>query len=389
MSRFNQPVETSSRQNATNQAYYAYAGKAGTRKYVKARTPKPVKRRVKKAVGRQGASPSIKVADCTAEYMKTLLNPFDAPAGACLPADLFPLPSQKVKTFIRGQCVLGTTGFGFVSTAMGAVNDVAATNATTATSVMAANTLFSAVTNLSPQNWTQLPFTNADVVTNNLAQARGVALGLRVRYTGTEAARNGILNFFEDQDHASLTNLSYDLVRAQVQTYSCRPNGAGLWDTCLYSGPVNPNEVEFRNVAILSASGGALLMCAIQGVAGDVYEYEVFQHIEYIGQRSIGKTPSHSDSQSYPKAQEAAKEHAGAKTLSTHDEPSVISSFLRKVVEAVPFVISQGANVMRAIEGDPMALLQGFASSAGYVFNQFKGTTPALTGRAPMRIAYK
>ena len=112
-----QPTEQPQNQAASNQAYFAYA-KNNQRKYVKSRIPRPVKKRVKKAALTSGNQPVLKIADCTAHYIKTLMNPFDSPAGACLPADMFPLPSQKIKTFIRGQCILGTTGYGFCNASL-------------------------------------------------------------------------------------------------------------------------------------------------------------------------------------------------------------------------------------------------------------------------------
>lgn len=318
------------------------------------------------------------------------MNPFDAPAGACLPADMFPLPSQKLKTFLRGQCVLGTTGYGFCNASMCLSNDTTASSATSAASVMASNTLLTvAIGGIVPQFYTQLPWTIADVG-NNLVQGRGVALGLRVRYAGTEANRNGILNFFEDPDHALFNTMSYDTIRQRVNCYSTRPPGDGSWSTVLYSGPVAPSETEFTASNYLSVNGSALLVCVIKGNPGDVYEFEAFQHIEAIGVQTTGKSQSHSDSTNYGKVQETAKNAAGVKSLAVTDEPSVVGSFLRKVVELAPFVIQQGSNVMKALEGNPMALLDGMASSAGLIVRSAVGQYSAIKS-APVRqsLTYK
>jgi len=367
----NQPVEQSARKAATN-PYFTYA--PSRRTYQRRVVRKvPVKRR---AATRKAAAPQsigvLKVAHCTSEYLKTVMNPFDSPAGACLPADMFPLPSQKLKVFLRGVCVLGTTGYGFCNASLVLSNDTTASATSTATSVMTSSTIFSAVTNLGTYTYAQLPWTIANVAAN-VVQGRAVALGLRVRYSGTEAGRNGTMLFYEDPDHASLAGLSYDTISQRVNAYTCRPPGDGSWETVLYSGPVNPNEVEFRNSDYLLAQSGAALVCVIKGIAGDTYEFEAFEHIEAIGVNTTGKSPSHSDAASYGKAQETLKGEASIKSLTVREEPSVISQFLHKVVQLAPFVIEQGSNIMKALDGNPMAILEGMASSAGLIYKSIKG----------------
>jgi len=368
----NQPVEQSARKAATN-PYFTYAPyrRPYQRKVVR---KAPVKRRAapRRAIATAQSTNVLKVAACTAHYLKTVLNPFDTPAGACLPADMFPLPSQKLKVFLRGVCVLGTTGYGFCNAALVLSNDSTASAATSVTSVMASSTAFSAVTNLTTYSFAQLPWTIANVAAN-LVQGRGVALGLRVRYSGTEAGRNGTMLFYEDPDHASLASLSYDTVSQRVNAYTCRPPGDGSWETVLYSGPVNPGETEFRNSDYLLANASAALVCAIKGVAGDTYEFEVFEHIEAIGVNTTGKSASHSDAATYGKAQETLKGESAIKSLNVRDEPSLISQFLHKVVQLAPFVVEQGSNIMKALDGNPMAILEGMASSAGLIYKSIKG----------------
>lgn len=387
----NQPTEQSARSAATN-SYFTYAKPYARqqRRYVKSRTPAPVKRRVKKAATRavSGSKGVLKIAECTAHYLTTIMNPFDSPAGACLPADLFPLPSQKLKVFARGTCVLGTTGYGYCNAALCLSNNTNCSVASTSTSVMTSATLFNAVTNVTAYQFVQLPWSTTDVANDNV-EGRGVALGLRVRYAGTEAGRNGTMVFYEDPDHISTGLFSYDLLTARVNAYTCRPPGDGSWETVLYSGPVTPSETEFRNVDALTVNGGGVLVCAIKGVAGDTYEFEVFEHIEAIGKACSGKTPSHSDSMNYGKAQETLKNESGIKSLSVRDGPSVISQFVHKVVELAPFVIEQGSNIMKALEGDPMALLSGMASSAGLVYRSIagRGDYQAAIGSQALRSA--
>lgn len=314
---------------------------------------------------------SLKIPECTVHYLQTVLDPFDSPSGACLPCDLFPLPSQKLKVFGRGICVLGTGGYGYINAGLVLGNDVVAVNATSATSGMTSGTPLSSVTNVVPGYFTKLPWTIADI-TNNVVQGRGVALGMRVRYTGREDGRNGILNFYEDQDHITGSGLTYDGIRQYDNTYACRPNGNGDWDSIVYSGPVTPADLEFRNANYLAAAAG-ILYCLISGVAGDQYEFEVFQHIEAIGVQTSGKSMSHADPNTFSKAQEVLKGEASETAVQTQNKPSIVKKFIKAVVDTLPFVVEQGSNVIKALEGDPMAILSGAASSAGYIIKNAQG----------------
>jgi hypothetical protein len=344
----------------------------------------------KKSYGYSKAAPkgnyslrSLKIPECTVDYVKTVLNPFDMPAGACLPCDLFPLPSQKLKVFGRGICTLGTGGYGFINAGLVLGNDVVAVNATSATSSMSSSTVLSAVTNTVPGYFVKLPWSTTDIAAN-LVQGRGVALGIRVRYTGREDGRNGILNFFEDQDHVGGTGLTYDVIRQYTNTYACRPNGNGDWDSIVYSGPVTPSDLEFRNENYLGAASG-LLYVVISGVAGDQFEFEVFQHIEAIGRQTSGKSMSHADPNTYSKAQETLKMEAAQTAVQTQNEPSIVKKFVKAVVDTLPFVVEQGSNVMKALDGDPMAILNGAASSAGYIIKNIQGRQYSAMKSAPYR----
>jgi hypothetical protein len=44
---------------------------------------------------------AYRVPECVHHFIHAMADPFEAPAGACLPCDLFPLPSAKYKVFAR------------------------------------------------------------------------------------------------------------------------------------------------------------------------------------------------------------------------------------------------------------------------------------------------
>jgi len=367
---YNQPKESSNKSMATDR--FVQGAKAPRKRAAPKKKRAPAKRtrqltRVMRDAG--GVKAVIRSPQCTSMYLHSLMDPFSAPSGACLPSDMFPLPSQKLKVFLRGSCVLGTTGFGFISVIPTAANDAVGSGvsagawATTSTSVMANNTALNAVTNTQDFVYAENPFSNANLVTTNVAQVRLVALGVRLRYTGTEAGRNGIINTFESPDHTSVAGMSYLFIRSHPSTRTYRPQGDGDWTTAVYSGPVVASELTFlgRNPIVGSGTlttGNGVIAVTIQGVAADTYEFECFEHYEAIGVQSSGKTQSDADMNSFAKAQEAVKDVAGQQTLSVKEAPKVFGEYVQKLVGALPFVIETGSNIARALGGNPVSLLQ-------------------------------
>jgi hypothetical protein len=172
-------------------------------------TQKNIKRSTK-VVGRQKPDGLVyRVPECAAMYAAALVDPFDTPAGACVPADLFPLPSSKTKTFIRGKFALGTTGFGCIFARPVSANDAQSVVGTTAASVGGSATLLSAFTNTTAQLATQVPYTTAQLTEG--VGARVVACGLRIKYIGQLMSRNGVVLSYEDPDHRDIsTSFSFD-----------------------------------------------------------------------------------------------------------------------------------------------------------------------------------
>lgn len=367
---YNYPKESSTKSMASDR--FVQGGKAPRKRAApKKRKAQPKRIRAGPQFARDanGVKAVIRSPVCTTMYLHSLMDPFTAPAGACLPSDLFPLPSQKVKVFTRGTCVLGTTGFGFISVIPTAASDAAGSGvsaaawATTATSVMANNTALNAVTNTQDFIYADNPFTNAELVTTNVAQVRLVALGLRLRYTGTEAGRNGVISTFESPDHTTVAGMNSIFIRSHSTVRTYRPTGDGEWISIVYSGPSVASELTFLGRNPIVGSGvlttGSGIMCAIiQGVAADAYEFECFEHYEAIGVNSSGKTQSDADAFSFAKAQEAAKDIAGQQSLSVQEGPKVIGEYVNKLVGALPFMIETGSNIARALGGNPLALLQ-------------------------------
>lgn len=332
-------------------------------------------------IKRAPPSLALKVSDCAMRYMATMVNPFNAEPGACVPCDLFPLPSQKIRSFTRGSFQLGTTGFGFISCTPVAANDADCAQFTTSTSVGGSGTAFSSFTLPGTTRMTTLPYNGAQLTGVGTVQARVVSIGIRVRYAGPETSRGGTVACYEDQDHTpTLSTLTY---LSMLQAPSCkiyRPSGDGDWDgTVCSSGPVQPQELEFISLAYPNASStnqnvaSSYLHVAISGSPADRYDFEIFQHVEYIGTVVIAKTPSHADTDQYGKIVQSAKEISNVQPLSPKMAPSLWERFQQKVSESLPQIVNLGVGGLRALAGDPSGYAQILGGAASMISNGSNG----------------
>lgn len=315
--------------------------------------------------------PVPKVEMCTAEYASALLDPEHTPAGVCIPAG-FPLPSQKIKSTCRGTFALGTTGQGHLIFNLQATNDGIAVTATGATSVGTDATVISAFTNLATTSFSNLPYSTAQIVTSTSVAARVVAACIKIRYSGREDGRNGIISMLEDPDSHSVNGLTGTQFKAQTNTMSARPAADESWAQINYSGPTKPSDVEFLNVAQPTSNGVAAFTSAIgfyiNGAALDTYEFEGWIHLEYIGSPTSGRTPSHSDTEGYGKVLAAVKSVTADQSLVMANVGQAVASFGQQVARAAPALIQQAismaptiANAVTTISGlarlDPQTIL--------------------------------
>jgi len=373
------------KKKARKQAAYA------ARKQYKA-TPRTTKAGVQK---RAPPKLALKVSDCSMRYMATLCNPFQAEPGACVPCDLFPLPSQKIRAFTRGSFQVGTGGVGFIMAAPCSANNSPALAFTQAASVVDSSiNVNSNITGNQTQLLAGLPYTSAQV--SGTVQARVVAMGLRVRYAGTEAGRSGTIIAYEDQDHQGLgtpggTTTNYNSVQLNSSAMASRPSGDGSWDaTVCSSGPCTPIELEFSNngayphvpVASQTLNAAAYLLIMVKGIAGDQYDFECYEHIEYIGTNVQAKTPSHADTAQYGSIIQASKEIANIKPLTPSSGPGLFERFSNKVSESLPQLIEFGMGAFRALEGDPGGYAQLLGGAAKMITSSGE---PVRSSRPPRR----
>jgi hypothetical protein len=301
-----------------------------------------------------------KVPECAEHYFNALCDPFNVPTGVCIPADLFPIPSQKCRTFVRGTFNLGTTGFGYIAFNPALANDVACTASTTSASIGNTGTTFSAYTATNAVNMTQLPYTAAQLAAGTV-KGRIAAFGIRVKYIGKLMDSNGICVSFEDPDHRDvLTNYNYSTLNANPYTTVDRVYTGNHWDKAVcYSGPTTISDYEFSavNQPLLTT----FMIVAISGVAGDLYEFEIYQHTEYLGQIVVGKSFSHADPTSFGKVLETVKAATINKPLEPVFAPTLWERFKQKLSDSLPHLISGGKAVIEsAMKLSPSKLYEGY-----------------------------
>jgi len=318
-----------------------------------------------------------------------------AEPGACVPCDLFPLPSQKIRAFTRGSFALGTTGCGFIMAAPTSANNAPCLAFTQAASVFSTN---DGVTSAVPGGATQflagLPYTIAQVSPTGGVQARVVSLGLRIRYAGAEGTRSGTIVAYEDQDHNGLgigsITTNYNSIQLNSSAMVSRPSGDGSWDAVVCSsGPCTPVELEFASPGAYPHAGSQTLNAAsyllimVNGGIGDRYDFECFEHIEYIGTNVAAKTPSHADTDQYGKIIQSTKEIANVRPLSPSQGPGLFERFSQKVAESLPKLISMGIGAARAYEGDGGGYAQLLGGAASMIMGDNTQTPRKRIAAAP------
>jgi len=308
---------------------------------------------------------AYRVPECVHHFMRALVDPFEAPTGACLPCDLFPLPSAKYKVFARGRMQLGTAGIGFVVITPTSANDAGFLQCTTSTTVLAPAALLSTATNVSNILCAQNQFTIVQVTSGAVA-TRLVAYGIRAKYVGQLMDRNGVITAYEDPDHQDVRRFSYDTLNSNPYSDIHRVGGE-MWDASVcQSGPVTPSEVEFQSV-VYPTNSNATLGLVVSGVAGDIYEVEGYLHYELIGQTVSNKTKSHAEPTFFGKVIEAAKNITDSGPLSPEKGPSFWSSFVDTVREGLPKLIGTIGN----------AIAPGFGSALGMIGQGLLGPPPS------------
>lgn len=261
---------------------------------------------------------------CLVHYASALLDPVNTPPGACIPYG-FPIPSQRVKTFSRGTFQCGTSGKGWITFEPQIANDTIVVSYTQSASVGTNSTALFGFTNILQSTMSNLPYGAIDLV---LKEGRVVAAGLRVRYSGTEANRNGTVYTLEEPNHQDLDAQPFNAIQAQISGLMSRPPPDGSWHEVFMSGPVANNEVTFVAQTPFAANATAYMMAYVQGIAGDTYEWEIYEHVEYSGNGIGTAVTTHIDPNGYAKIVETTKDASTTQPISSNNNGVTMSSVL-------------------------------------------------------------
>ena len=211
----------------------------------------------------------------------------------CIP-DLIDTDTWKFSTRMRQTGYIGTGGVGGVilspSTGFSDIAVMGVTSMLTASVNMPSN-VDAGITGVSD---TQFPF-----LTASNAQYRLVACGLRVRYSGTELNRSGVvIPVSIGVNGLGIGGQSL----AQILSVPSRISEPvkRKWSGCIWKSTASGNN-DFRPAQLSSANQNITMAVAITGVPGMSFEVDVVRHWEVIPMINLaiqGTTPAVTKSES-------------------------------------------------------------------------------------------
>lgn len=263
---------------------------ANRQKAMQRARPGPRRRRNRVNPGAKSLLPN-EAHQCALHYGEALIDPFNTPAGACVPK--FPtVESAKRVLFAAGTGSTNASGTGGIVVGSNASSDtyssfVTNSNYTESGELPAyGDTGISAITMNSA-------FTNAELGATGSVQTRLVALGVRIRYVGSKLNEGGRAYTIEEPSHEQVAGmtlanmLKYDKCAVQ----KCNFNSE--WVSVVYQ-PRFPGDFAYVADRAGQTSAESFLGIYIaSAVAEQPFEYEIYAHYEFIGSSVRGKSISH------------------------------------------------------------------------------------------------
>lgn len=243
-------------------------------------------------------SEQFHLSECSDLYLRVLCEPFQPYSSACVP-DLNDTPSQKIRTVQRGVVNIGTASRGFIAVdvwrnAFNNTGAVLATDLGFATDAIGST----AITGVVGHSNAQSPYPIASLGSGDgFIQFRPVAVGVRIRYIGTELDKSGRTIPFRHPTNRAINTYTEESCLAYAETHPqpvARKWSAATWV------PTSSQDYDYQ-IAITNFVGvpgvNRNTICIfIDGKPGIAYEYEVVSYYEYTG-AVANATPSHSDIQ--------------------------------------------------------------------------------------------
>jgi len=232
------------------------------------------------------------VKPCTLTYLNALLDPWGSLVQdemPCIP-DIYDMPSLKIAARQRGTMTVGTNGLGYV--AISPFHMVADAGFLAYTTSAFTGT---AMTPVSDTNVTFVADNQVPWLYANTPSVRLVACGLRVRYTGTELNRGGIIipcRAVSPHDNLSGSTTATILYRQDHSILECDRK----WHGCVYQ-PGFPAAYEWtaNSTAALTANANNCRMgVMVTGTAGNTFAFDVVRYFEVVQNDTNPGSPTYS-----------------------------------------------------------------------------------------------
>lgn len=247
-------------------------------------------------------SQSINMERCSANLLKAAVDPFAISDEVCIPYGNG-RPSQKIRCLIRGVGTIGSGSHGFVCVAPTCCIDnrfVFYSSSTYAGTTMTANSGTAGVVAVHPHAGYAVTYYDG---IGSVNQFRLCAVGLRVKYTGTELNKSGLVYGLATPDRASMEGYTtHDMSRFA----ECRVDGFDRKWTTL--GAISQDDIEWEyspangvqdltsalypwNRSLTASNNGVPVMgFMVTGVAGQSFAFEAVVYSETIGPSVQGLT---------------------------------------------------------------------------------------------------
>jgi hypothetical protein len=292
----------------------------------------------------RNSRPRAIISHCSRDYLHALLDPFDGPL-ACVPTAPS-IESLKIRTWVKGVFTIGTAGFGFIE--MSPI-DMAAQDANPVqrSGVAFANTIMNggpgSVTAQSNSPYFSSDF--ADPETAPLAnEARVVAAGIRVRYTGTELNKGGVIYPWHHRNNGSLDTMGITDYLSFQGNSTAETNRK--WTSVVWT-PVGTRDTRF-GYNIGAPYGPYSLAVMATGVPGNTFEYEAVAVLEITGQTIRSLTPSHADPPGFQGIQEMQSKDHGVFSPYVGDVGNRIAAAAQGLSDYLATGISYASSASRA-----------------------------------------
>lgn len=294
----------------------------------------------------------VVLSPCAEGYFSALYRPFDFGQPTCLP-DMHAVPSHKVVCRARGSFAVGTGGVGWIYVNPQAKCSNSIICYYTPTGYAGTTSLSWAAAGASNTQNTMSPYGPSDL-SQNETRTRVVACALRIRYTGTELNRGGNILMVRDPDNGLLDSRAYATLLSEIPgLHTSIVNRQ--WNVVIWE-PTDPGDYDYginsEANSTSSSSGYRNMGAYVTGTAGNTFEWDIIQYLEFVGTTKIPATPSPADPEGVAIVRDAVPSsytgwfpdelYKAARAAVRDYAPSVVSYVARGVIAKAGEAIQMG-----------------------------------------------